>query len=68
MTYAAVKNSIAGSVLDKNPNLITNKKDKSAHGYGIRSIKNIAGKYNGSVDFKEENGCFVAEIWLKMAN
>ncbi len=68
MTYVAVKNSIAGSVLDKNPGLKTNKKDKSAHGYGIRSIKNIAEKYNGSVDFKEENGCFITEIWLELEN
>lgn len=66
LTYITVRNSIAGSVLDENPKLKTSKKDKSAHGYGIRSIKNIAEKYNGSVDFLEENGYFSTEIWLEL--
>lgn len=66
LTYITVRNSIVGSVLDENPKLKTSKKDKSAHGYGIRSIKNIAEKYNGSVDFLEENGYFSTEIWLEL--
>lgn len=66
MTFITIKNSIAGSVLDENPNLRTSKKDGTAHGYGIRSIKNIAEKYSGSVDFKEEKGCFITEVWLKL--
>lgn len=66
LTYIMVKNSIACSVLNENPKLKTRKKDKSTHGYGIRSIKNIAQKYSGSVDFIEKNSCFIAEIWLKM--
>lgn len=66
LTYITVKNSIVRSVLNENPKLKTRKKDKSAHGYGIRSIKNIAEKYNGSVDFFEVNGCFITEIWLEL--
>ncbi len=66
LTYITVKNSIACSVLDENPKLQTNKKDKSAHGYGIRSIRNIAEKYGGSVEFLEEKGFFIAEIWLEL--
>lgn len=66
MTYITVKNSIAGSVLKENPDLITSKKDGSAHGYGIRSIKNIAEKYNGIVEFSEEKSIFITEIWLRM--
>lgn len=66
LTLISVKNSIASSVLTNNPDLKTDKSDKSEHGFGIKSIKDIASKYEGSVDFKEENGKFVAEIWLKM--
>lgn len=66
LTYIIVKNNIGGSVLDKNPSLQTSKKDKSAHGYGIRSIKNIAEKYGGSVDFLEDNSFFITEIWLEL--
>lgn len=66
MTYIAVKNNIPVSVLTDNPNLETDKDNKSEHGYGIRSIKDIAKKYDGSAEFFEENGKFIAEIWLKM--
>lgn len=66
MTYIAVKNNIPVSVLADNPNLETDKDDKSEHGYGIRSIKDIAKKYDGSVEFMEESGNFIAEVWLKM--
>lgn len=61
-----VKNSITRSVSDENPKLKTSKKNKSSHGYGIRSIRNIAEKYGGSVNFSEENGCFITEIWLEL--
>lgn len=64
-TYIIVKNSIAASVLSANPNLETDKEDKSAHGFGIMSIRKIAGKYRGSVEFREENNLFITEIWLE---
>lgn len=68
LTFISVKNSITGSVLTNNPDLKTNKPNKKEHGYGIKSIKDIADKYEGSVDFREENGNFISEIWLKMVN
>lgn len=66
-TYIIVKNSIPSSVLLENPNLETSSKDRSSHGYGIMSIKKIAEKYKGSVDFREENNTFITEIWLESA-
>lgn len=66
LTFIMVKNSITRSVLDENPKLKTSKKDKSAHGYGLRSIRNIAEKYGGSVNSLEESGCFITEIWLEL--
>lgn len=65
MTYIAVKNSIAESVLLNNPDLKTDKQNKSEHGFGIKSIRQIADKYDGSIEFNEENGVFIAEVWLK---
>lgn len=64
-TYIIVKNSIAESVLDRNPDLETDKDDKSAHGFGIMSIRKVAEKYNGSVEFHEEENLFIVEIWLE---
>ena len=64
-TYIIVKNSIKESVLAKNPNLETDKEDKSAHGFGIMSIRKVAEKYAGNVEFTEEDHSFIVEIWLE---
>lgn len=64
-TYIIVKNSIAASVLARNPDLETDRADRSAHGFGIMSMRRIAEKYKGSVEFKEENNTFIVEIWLE---
>lgn len=64
-TYIIVKNSIRESVLAKNPNLETDKENKTAHGFGIMSIRKITEKYKGSVEFKEEDHTFIVEIWLE---
>lgn len=61
-----VRNKIELSVLDVNINLETTKKDKNNHGLGIKIIKDISNKYDGITNFREENGEFVAEIWLKI--
>lgn len=42
LTRIVVKNSIAESVLSKNPGLETDKADRSAHGFGIASMRKIA--------------------------
>lgn len=66
-TYITVKNKISASVLAGNPNLITKKEDKKEHGFGIKSIQNIAKKYEGSAEFSEQEGYFIAEVWVKTA-
>lgn len=65
LTFIIVKNSIAKSVLEKNPELKTDNADKSAHGLGVESMRKIAEKHGGSVEFKEEENMFIAEVWLK---
>lgn len=59
-----LRNSIRDSVLANNPDLKTTKFDQNVHGYGIASIHEICGKYDGTVNFREEDGMFIAEIWL----
>ncbi len=46
-------------------NLKTNKDDKSLHGFGIYSIKNIASKYGGDVIFQYNNFEFKTNILLR---
>ena len=61
----SVKNTIQNSVLQSNPNLITTKDNKVEHGLGVKIIKGIALKYNGKVDFYEENDEFCCNVILK---
>lgn len=64
-TRIVVKNTIAESVLRKNPKLETDKEDRTVHGFGITSMRRIADNYGGSVEFREEDHYFIAEIWLE---
>lgn len=66
--FIEVKNTISKSVLKENPNLITSKHDKSSHGIGVKSIKNVVKKYNGIIDYKEYNSTFSCKILLLEKN
>ena len=59
-----VCNSIKDTVLDINENLETTKKNKELHGIGIKSIKSIVEKYDGMIQFFEENQEFCCHILL----
>ena len=58
-----VKNSIEESVLEKNPEFVSTK-DEPGHGYGMKQIKSIVEKYNGSIDIYEKNNMFIVSIML----
>ncbi len=60
-----VSNSIETSVLTDNENLETSKKDKELHGIGIKTIKEIVKKYDGMIQFYEEEKEFCCHILLK---
>ena len=59
-----VSNSISKSVLDSNPELKTVKDKPELHGFGVKTIKTIADKYDGNVDFYEENLVFFCRVLL----
>ena len=59
-----VKNTIANSVLQDNPELLTDKPDKLNHGMGIRSIRKTVEKYDGIIDFTENGNTFICDILL----
>ena len=60
-----VTNSINKSVLGENKNLETSKDNKELHGVGIKSIKNVVKKYDGLIDFFEEENEFCCHIMLQ---
>lgn len=57
-------NSISKSVLNSNPELNTTKDKHELHGFGVQTIKTIADKYDGNVDFYEENLIFFCRVLL----
>lgn len=59
-----VSNSISQSVLSENTELKTTKDESELHGFGIRSIRAIAKKYDGIVDFYEEDLTFFCRVVL----
>lgn len=46
-------------------NLKTSKANKKSHGYGLKSIKHIAKKYNGYAKFSFENNTFTSYVILE---
>ncbi len=47
---------------------VTTKKNKKYHGYGIRSIRQTAEKYGGTVTFHGENNWFSLRILFPVAS
>ena len=66
--YVTIRNPVAGEVKTKNGLPQTGKADKTAHGYGFKSIKKAAAKYGSdNVSFSAENGAFELRIFLRFA-
>ncbi len=61
-----VKNAISDSVLERNPELKTTKENVFIHGIGMRSVSDIVKRYDGMLDFYENNNFFIADIWLPL--
>ena len=56
------KNTVPSSVLKNNAGLATTKRDKKAHGYGIKSIRRVVDKYSGLIEFSEVDGRFCVQV------
>ncbi len=54
-----VSNSTCGNVLTNNKNLTTTKKEKRAHGYGIKNIRDIVEKYQGQLSYHMQSEEFI---------
>lgn len=60
----SVSNTIDKSILETNQNLRSTKKEKDMHGFGIKSIRSIVEKYDGFLNYYEENNRIFFEILL----
>lgn len=60
-----VENTINESVLQNNHLFATTKQDKSKHGFGMISIKDILKKYRGSIEYSEDGNILTCQVVLK---
>lgn len=61
-----VENSFQGEVKMKNQLPVTTKQDRRYHGFGVKSMKEIAEKYQGSLTVSARDGWFELRILIPM--
>ena len=64
--YIKIQNSISKPILKNNPNLKSTKNNSTNHGYGIKNITSLIKKYNGIIDFSEDNYFFIVKIIIPL--
>lgn len=62
-----MENYFDGELKLKNGVPVTTKKEKGYHGYGIKSVKSIVGKYGGSVTIEVQEHWFELRILIPLA-
>ena len=61
-----VENTAAQDVLKQNPLLQTSKDDRELHGIGLRVIRRIVERYDGSIEFDSDEGIFKVMLMMKI--
>lgn len=59
-----IMNSSAAPPVQHNGRLVTGKKDKQKHGWGIKSVVSTAEKYNGTVEYNYTDYMFSVSVML----
>ena len=60
-----VENTAGRDVLRQNPLLLTSKREKELHGIGLRVIRQIVDRYDGSIQFESDDTSFKAMLMMK---
>ena len=64
MVLVIVANTVAEPVVKRNKELKSTKKNADDHGYGVKTIRFIAEKYNGTASFYEEGDMFYCQVMM----
>ena len=65
--FITVANTLGTALIEaENNTLLTTKRDKKNHGYGLKGIKYVVGKYGGNVSYKADDGWFRLNILIPM--
>ena len=65
-----ITNTYCGEIHQKDDKILTSKKEKQKHGYGLSNVEKIIKKYNGYMEIDHANGEFRADfiIYLPQKN
>ncbi|MCC8101785.1 MAG: ATP-binding protein [Clostridiales bacterium] len=63
-----VENSCEALPKEQDGQLLTDKPDASAHGFGMRSIRHTAEKYGGQLSYRVTDGQFVLDLLLPVSD
>lgn len=63
LLHIKVKNAVEESCIDTK---VTSKEDKRNHGFGMKSIYQIVNRYEGNLEEKIIDKCFIIDILLRM--
>lgn len=64
MLYIEVENYYDGTLSVEDGVLLTTKDDRENHGFGVRSIRMIAERYNGTVEIRTDGDLFSLQILM----
>lgn len=64
--FLYIENDISEKIIEENGKLISTKKDRRNHGFGLKNIKRIVSLYHGEIHYKIENNKFRLYVTLKI--
>ncbi len=68
LMYITIENSFDGNISEKDGKIISRKLDKTKHGYGLKNVKRIVKKYNGTIDIRHTAKRFRINIMMYLSN
>jgi signal transduction histidine kinase len=65
--YLAIEmtNPTSENIEKVNGRLVSGKKEKELHGFGMQSMEEIVNKYNGNLSYSQNNGLFSLKIYVQ---
>ena len=66
MLFIEVKNTFLEEPVRGTEGFVTTKKDKKNHGFGLKTMDRLVQKYDGTIDYKAEEGRFCLSVNLNL--
>lgn len=60
-----ISNAVSEKVKIRNNEIFTTKRNKEIHGIGLKSVKEITEKYDGTISFEQEENVFTVIVMLR---